>query len=314
MTSRRIARLGALVALTATALSGCQGNEIIPASYSGPSATSTPTSSFERVLTALGADRVYVMAGNNVIKAGLGILKPDRFGPVHLRPDPDLVSNVSGNGKRIVIGAAVLHGGFAADGVYLMNGRQLVRLARPGAGKFGPTIANNRTVAAIQPQAGFSTLAAGANHWTKDLRFGHANVSSLSWVVGGDAYSVLHPHRPRAQLVRLGAKGGAQRLGQVHCAGYVLAAPGRNLLVTSPSNRAKVRSDTRGCRGGYVITTQGQTKTKLPARWRVLAWSADSAALLLTKGHTLAVWSLRGHFVARADIGVHAWMAAPVYH
>ena len=307
----------AVVAVAATAICGCQSRAgqvpVTPSHGSGTPTTSAPTRSFAQVLTALGAKRVYVMAGDVVTRAGLGILKADSFEPGRLRPDPDLVSNVSGNGQDVVLGAAVASGGFVLDGVYLVIGQRLEQLAKPGAGLFGPTIAKDRTLAAIQPHAGFSTLAPGTHRWTKDRRFRHANLSSLGWGTGRNAYAVLDPDTARAQLARIGARGGDELLGPVHCARFVLSAPGRSLLVTWPSSQAAVRRNAPGCDSGYVITVRGRTKSKVPNGWTALAWSADSSALLLTRGQELAVWSLRRHFLARANIGVHAWMAAPLY-
>ena len=300
---RRIAHLAACGVLVL--LGGC-GGHAAPAVAPSADPSDGVNRAVARVLRAVGAKTVYVMAGDNRLRAGLGILDSSGLRPAQLDPQPQLLSNVAGNGSDVVIGAAGVEEGSSTDGVYLIDGNKLVTLAGPEAGLYGPTISSGGTVATVRPGGGLWTRARGARHWKHDSRLSHSTSSSLGWGDGGDAFVVMHANEASARLVRLDDDGSQEDLGLAHCAAGVLTDAGSSRLVTTMA----VGGRGGGCGRAYVLDFDGRVRAAVPAGWSPLAWSADGSSLLLSRGHRVAGWSLRGRFLASADIGVHLWMAA----
>ena len=313
----RIVRpLGAAVlVLAVTVLSGCQGDR----HSATPAAPPAAGRAVSRVLDALDARRVYVMAGDDALHAGFGLLDRAGLRSWHLDPDPALISNVAGNGHDVVLGAAgraghAQDGGFITDAAFRLDAsHDLVTLAGPERGLFAPTIAPSGTIAAIQSEGGFSVFPGHQKDWVRDARLSHAVLSPLAWLADGAAYTVTRAGTPRAALVRLGAHRGVTTLGSVYCASAVLSSPAARRLVTRPAVAARVRRSTAGCDTAHVLDQSGHDLRALPVGWTPLAWSADGDSLLVSHRNEVGVWRSTGGLVARADVGTHLWMAAPIW-
>lgn len=270
----------------------------------------------------LGAESLVVMAGDEVMRAGLAEIDiaSERLVPLVLEPDPMLISNVSGNGERVVLGAAGVPDsgsktpGTLSDGVYEIAQTRLLTIAGPEKGLRGPTMSPSGALAAIRADGGFAVKRAGTRAWRVDRRHPRTTLSSPVWVRNGDLVTVIDAHKSSAKLLLLGSRGGERGLGDAFCASGVLAAPDGAKVVTVPSFRTGARNEHAGCNSGHVIAVTGnRPKSAVPAGWRPLAWSRDSAAILVSRGHEMGVWPLDGPVRSRTDVGVSTWMAAPIY-
>ncbi len=311
----RLALIAAALPLLALVSSGCAS-----AAQPGRGPDKVVASSVENssdvaaLLDGLGVERAYVMAGPEIMRAGFGVLTADGLQPMTLTPDPAMVSNISGNGLDVVMGAAVPPdddpNGFLLDGAYLLQGNRLKTLAGPGSGKFAPTIAADGMVAAISADGGFWTRMPGGP-WTRDPRLRNVPMSGLEWARSGAAYSLIRPGTSKTRLVRIKREGaGVKRLGAVTCATGVLVAPTHRLLVTRPPWQRKPKL--RGCHRATVLDFNGQVVAKLPKGWRPSAWSADSSQVLVGRGTVVALWDESG-LGNRVEIAAPIWEAAPIY-
>jgi hypothetical protein len=317
---RRLHRLHALVIglCLATTMSGCGetkaapqhlAQEVVGTASSSPYEQSTPGA--EAVLYLAGADRLYVVAGDNALRAGLGIIETDGLHPADVQPRIPLLSNVSGNGTTIVIGGAGVTPGSYTDGIYQLDGRRLRTLATPSEGRFGPTIAPNGTLAAIRPAGGFWVKSPSSNHWERDPRLSHTDVTPLAWDGRGNAFTVIHAGQPDAVVVKLTSSGRKRVLGSAPCASTVLRAPSRPLLVAPGWAR---RGLCRGRPDRIYDLTHWRRDVVLPKGATALGWSADSAALILSRGTTISIWNLSSRNTeAEMNPGVRVWGAAAVW-
>lgn len=297
-------------------VSGCATDAQSDPSAADATASATDgVGDVEALLEGLGAERVYAMAGPDVMRAGFGVLTAEGLRPMQLTPDPAMVSNISGNGADVVIGAAVPPdddpGGFLLDGAYLLVGDRLKTLARPGTDKFGPTIASDGMIGAISADGGFWTRPLDGS-WSRDRRLRNVETSELQWSPSGAAYALTRPGTSRTELVRIGReRAGVKRLGRVPCAIGLLASPAGDRVVARPWSSRKSRLS--GCVRAKVLNVKGRVIAKLPKGWKPLAWSADSRQILVRRRSVLALWSKSGGLVNEVEVAAPIWQAAPIY-
>ena len=313
-------RLRCAMALAAVLFAGSACGASAPAD-SAPRRASTPTweagtaadPQMVALLRALGAEKLYVMAGEQASRAGLGVVSSSGLAPFSVTPIQPVISSISGNGNQVVIGGAVPKGGFLLNGVYRLEGDHLVTLSRPGSFREAPTVSRTGKVAVLQGQgAGFELLSPGATTWVREPRLQVRGLSPLSWLPGGGAVAIVHPNESPARLVELTRSGRTSRWGRAYCASLPIAAPGRRLAaLTLPIGHRK--HGACASRRVRVVGSAGLV-AQAPAGWNLLGWSADSQKLLLVDGTTLGVWNVRTRtFVAQATTDVPVWMAAPIY-
>jgi hypothetical protein len=279
-----------------------------PSTSSADAASRVPKAA--ELLDRMGIDKLYVMAGDDRLHAGLGVLSRDGLAPIAMKPADPLMSNLSGNGATVVVGAAGVDSDNYMDGVYRIDGDTLTTLADPTAGLFGPTIARDGTVAAIRPDGGFFTRAVGQKRWQRDERLRQEPLSSIAWGVDGDAYTLTRANTRRAQLVTLMGDGLTGRPRAVGCASGVLASFTERLVATTP-----FVGEEGACaeKGGIVLNVATGHRSALPAGWVPIAWSADSASLLLARGTTLSVWTPESNDLGPSlEVATRVWMGASV--
>ncbi|MFL6060398.1 MAG: hypothetical protein ACJ72E_04130 [Marmoricola sp.] len=266
------------------------------------------------VLQAFGAARVYVMAGDDVLKAGLGVVDSSGLDPAQVRPRTPLLSNVSGNGTRIVIGGSDIdpsEGGFATDGVFELQGDRLTTLAQPGSGLFGPTISSAGKIVAVRAGGGFATWSPEAHRWIPDPRLRHTRLNGLATGVGGRRFAILRANTPAARLIEV-TRTGSRDLGSAYCGVLLVASADRPLVATTLPINPPARGACEKPRA-RVVSTPGRT-AELPAGWSPLAWSRGSARLLVAHADEIGVWDPgTQRMVASAPVGTHVWMAAPIW-
>ncbi|WP_101525645.1 hypothetical protein [Nocardioides houyundeii] len=273
--------------------------------------------SVDRVLAALGADRVYAMVGEDVMRADLGVVADGRVAPPELRGRGlRLLSNLSGNGKDVVLAGAATSSddaGFATDSSYrLVDGKSLVPLPVAPRRLFAPTVAADGAIFAIAAERGFWRLPPRAERWQRDPRLLREDIGPVAAAPSGQLFTVTRPASRAARLVRLSGSRGIRRLGPIHCSYGVVPAPSGELLLTQSSSLERVRRNP-GCDWSYVVDLRGRDRVTVPAGWDALAWSADSSALLVTREREIAVWTLEGEFLASADADTRLFAATPVY-
>lgn len=262
------------------------------------------------VVQAMQADRLYVMAGDDVLHAGLGTVTDRGLKPVKGPQSPPLLSNLASNGRAVIMGAAGVVRRSYTDGVYRLSDSGLTSLAGPNLGLYGPTIDGRGDVTAIHTDGGFSVLRPGGRTWVLDPRLRHVRLSSVSFGRDRTGYAITQPNTPSARLVALPADGGVRILGSAYCGALPLRAPsGPELALTAP-----VQGQRCGVDRARVIDIRTGAAHVLPAGWHPLVWSRDGTTLLVSDHHRLLAWDVRSSRVtATADVGVHIWMAAPVW-
>lgn len=264
------------------------------------------------LLRALGARRLDVMAGADELHAGLGVIGADGLRPLQVLPGDALMSTISGNGHAVVLDAATRSGGFYLDGVYRLVGRRLVGLAKPGSGQEAASISPAGVVAAIHSTGGFALRRPGHPSWDLDTRLRHTPLGQLSWDAHGDAFTVTHPGTPSAELVEVTKAGPMKILGAAYCAAAAVHAPSAALVATSIPTHSRATSGVCGRKQVHVLSADGSA-VSAPRGWDLLAWSANSQALL-SRRDMLAAWQIdTRRFLAKASVSVPVWMAAPIY-
>lgn len=263
------------------------------------------------IATLMGADRVYVMAGDHVLRAGLGLItsSSEELAPLVLDPDPALISHVSGNGVNVMLGAAgVGSDSFMSDGVYVVEGNKLRSVASPGQGLLAPVVSSQGTYAAINAAGGVSTRKPSDHRWRRHDAMRDTHLTNIAYA-GERLLTVADAGRRSARLLQLTSRGGVRRLGSAYCALVTVASPDGRSVATTPPLKAR---DPR-CRGSRIIELGTSRTTRLPAGWKALAWAKGSDALLVSRGHEVAVWTRTTGITQRTDVGVRTWMAAAVY-
>jgi len=312
---QRVLARAVIGAALALGLSGCGGGASMhqgSAEATVPPATSAAVAGkVAQVLQELGAERLYVMASDNIIHSGLGVVSPNGLEPANTTPRVRLLSNVSSNGRTVVLGAAGVTDGFFLDGAYQLVGDRLVTLTAAGDQKYSLTVSSDGTIAAVGA-TGFFTRAPGATRWKRDRRLAHAELVEVAWGEGGRAYTVQHSGTPRAQLWEVSTGKPPRRLRPAPCARATIPAPTREMAVTD------VERERPGCKQtsrSHLIDLTGHHRDRLlPAGWDPLTWSRDSSVVLLARGHEIAVWQVAsGELTDRVDLGVRIWMAAPLW-
>lgn len=262
---------------------------------------------FAAILRGLQAKRIYVMAGDDVLHAGLGTISRDGLEPWQTRPGLKLLSSVYGNGRSVIVGGVAVDSDSYSDGVYLLRGDRLIRVAQPGSSYYGPTVSPSGTYAAVRPSGGFFTKAGETGRWQHDPRSGDLMLSSIAWDSASNAYAIIDPGRRRSRLVGFPMSGETRMLDRVPCATNLLAHPGGDALAT------KLHAKPRARCGPALIVRPGRPLIELPAGWDPLLWSADGRALLLSRGHGIGLWDVEGRqFTVRAAVEPTIWMAAVV--
>lgn len=262
---------------------------------------------FARILDGLQAERVYVMAGDDVLHAGLGAISRTGLAPWQTRPGLRLLSSVSGNGRTVIVGGVATGGDSYSDGVYLVQGDKLEEITPPGSEFFGPTVSSTGIQAAIRPFGGFFTRSDEDARWIHDPRSGSMTLSSIAWDEDSNAYAIVHPGRQQSRLVKFAASGEVERLAALRCATTLLSRPDGLAMATKLPARAKAR-----CGRALVVRPQG-APTVLPRDWDPLTWSADGTALLLGRGREIGLWDVAAkRFVVRVTVEARIWMAAIV--
>lgn len=254
------------------------------------------------------------MAGEDVLKAGLGVIDSSGLDPAQVHPRTPLLSNVSGNGTRVVIGGSDVdpsQGGFATDGVFELEGTRLATLAEPGSGLFSPTISPAGRIVAVRADGGFATWSPGSRRWIANPLLRRAHLNALAWGAGGRRFAVVHANRPTAGIIEL-TRRGRRDLGTAYCGVLLVASADRPLLATTLPINPPHAGPCQDPRSRVVSTTSGRAE-ELPAGWSPLAWSRGSADLLVARDDEIGVWEVATHrIVASAPVGVHVWMAAPI--
>jgi hypothetical protein len=306
----------ALALVLVLVLCACTARESAADRPSTSPAESRTDADARSLASVLGAHQVYVMAGDDPLRAGLGILDEgsNTLEPHVLDPEPALISNLSGNGRRVILGAAGVgqtgSDQVMSDGVYAIDGDRLTTLAEAGAGLFGPVESAEGVVAVIDSRGGVSTRGPDDRSWRRDGRLPKARLTTLAWAARGDLLTVVDPQNSSARLVRLRASGGVDTVGSAHCASVILASPDGWLVATVPQLDAHAPAR---CRRGVVVDIRSGQETAVPRGWRPLAWTPASDALLVSRDQEIGVWNLATGFEARVDVGVRTWMAAIVY-
>jgi len=305
-----------VVAVLVLGLTGCGGGASIHRDFVGstvsPDTSPVAAAKAAVVLQELDAERLYVMAGDDMFKAGLGVVSATGLEPATTTPPVTSLSNVSGNGRTVVIGAAGAVDGFFLDGAYQLVGDQLRTLATPAERKYAPTVASDDTMAAVAPDGGFFIRKPGSTAWVRDRRLTHADLNSLSWGAHDSAFAVEDFGQRNARLVEIPREGRPRDVHALPCIHSVVPSPTRpwtatNLPLDRPAGCPKRRS--------HLIDLTGHHPDRLlPAGWDPLTWSRDSSAVLLARGHEIAVWQVAsGELTDRVDLGVRIWMAAPLW-
>lgn len=269
----------------------------------------TEARKFAQVLDGLQAERVYVMAGDDILHAGLGAISRTGLAPWKTTPGVRLLSGVSGNGKTVIVGGVATDSDAYSDGVYLLEGHRLEEISPAGSEFFGPTVSSTGTYAAIRPYGGFFTRAVEGARWLHDPRSGSMTLSPITWDDESNAYAILHPGQRRSRLIKFAASGEVERLAVLRCPTILLSQPGGSALATKLPARADARC------GRAVVVHPNGARTVLPRDWDPLTWSADGTALLLSRGHEIGLWAVATkRFLVRVSVEARIWMAAPVQH
>lgn len=311
---------GVLVAVSLLALAGCAANTDRPilehVEQSGVSRDEGAAASqqrpaeagkFSRILEGLEAERVYVMAGDDVLHAGLGAISRTGLAPWQTSPALALLSSVSGNGKSVVVGGVSADSDSYSDGVYVLSGRRLEEVARPGSGYFGPTVSPTGGYAAVSPSGGYFTNVGGGARWAHERRSASMTLSSIVWDKESNAYAVVHAGTRRSRLIEFPRSGDVRQLAALPCATNLLSQPGGPAIATKLPVRTQAR-----CGRALLIDPQGATR-ELPGEWDPLTWSADGKALLLSRRHEIGLWDVAsGTFKARVQVEARIWMATIV--
>lgn len=262
---------------------------------------------FARILDGLQAKRVYVMAGDDVLRAGLGAISRTGLAPWRTTPPLQLLSSVSGNGRTVLVGGVATGGNSYSDGVYVVREDKLEEIAPPGSELFGPTVSATGIHAAVRPSGGYFTRSDEGARWHHDPRSRRMTLSSIAWDDDSTAYAIVHLGRQQSRLIKFSASGQVERLAALGCATTLLSQPGGKAMATKPPVRAKAR-----CGPALIVLPQGGS-TALPRDWDPLTWSADGTALLLGKGREIGLWDVAAkRFLVRIGVDVRIWMAAIV--
>lgn len=318
MRSTRVNRV--LVAVSILALAGCAANpdrprledraKILVSGDHGSAASQqrrADAGRFSRILEGLQAERVYVMAGDDVLHAGLGAISRTGLAPWQTSPGLALLSSVSGNGKSVVLGGVSADSDSYSDGVYVLRGGRLEEVARPGSGYFGPTVSPTGGYAAVRPSGGFFAKVGEGTRWTHERRSASMTLSSIAWDKESNAYAIVHAGTKRSRLMEFARSGEVRELAALPCATNLLSQPGGLAIATKLPVRRQAR-----CGRALVIDPHSATR-ELPGGWDPLTWSADGEALLLSRGHEIGLWDVASErFKVRATVEARIWMAAIV--
>lgn len=315
--TRRRASAAGCAALVALSVGGCGGQvgdgaSAHVAASTSPIRSSGPAAS--EILRRLGARRLVVMAGDDRLRAGLGTLGRRGLRPMSVRPADPLVSNVAGNGRRVVLGASTPSAlGFAADGVFQLSGDRLRSLAPEGSNLFGPSISARGTVAAVHPYHGYS-VRERAGRWLSVHGPPRQALSSVAWGAHEAAFALVGANRPEARIVQVRVGHATRPVGSGRCGATLLHAPGRGLLAVTLAAHPPRRARCRSRRAAVVHAQDASVVARTPRGWNPIAWSANSRNLLLARGRAVMVWSLgQRHPLTTLTLSTRVWMAAAVY-
>ena len=278
-------------------------------SLDDPSERPVAPREWDRALRLLGAHRVYVMAGDDLLRAGLGVIGPEGMRPAPRDLQPLALSNVTGNGVRVVIGGVGDESDPYTDGVYEVAGHGLRQLARAGSGLFAPGVGPDGSLSAVRPRAGAFVLDGESGRWSHVPATGKLTLSGVAVSAAGQGFAVTHVNSPGSTLVTFLPDGRRRNLASIPCMNFVLLSPdGRSLATTLPAATKK------RCGGAHVLTTGGATVADVPDGWQPLAWGEDSRHLLVTRSRSLAVMDVdSGGLTDPIPLSTRVWMAAPVW-
>ncbi|WP_343907347.1 hypothetical protein [Nocardioides aquiterrae] len=222
---------------------------------------------------------------------------------------PFALSNVAGNGDRVVIGGVRDESDPYTDGVYEVAGGRLVQVATPGSGLYAPSVGPDGSLSAVRPKAGVFRFDEGSGRWRHVPASGTLTLPGVAWRDDGQGFSVVRVNSPRSTLITFARDGRRQDVASFPCMNLVLLAPdGEALATTLP---ASVR---KRCGDAHVLTTDGTIVADVPSGWEPLAWGKDSEHLLLARSRTLAVLDVAsGEVTEPVRVSTELWMAAPLW-
>jgi len=257
-----------------------------------------------RALDHMGTGTVYVMAGSDLLHAGLGEVTVGGLEPVGPDLSMYLLSNVSGQGAGdVVLGGVQSDSGVYSDGIYEIHDGRLVQLSTPGSRLYAPA-RTDEFVAAIKPYAGFYVLR--HDSWKHYPSSGRMDLSTVVGGANGALYSILHPGHRDARLIKFAGNSSARLLALLPCASNLTISLAGDYLAVMPP--PIVRSS---CGRGTVIDVGDGAKTRLPLGWTPLVWSRDGNYLLVSSERQLGVWSIAaGSLIEHWRVPTHVWMAA----
>lgn len=284
------------------------GSAPVAGPHDDPSERPVAPREWDRVLRLLGAHRVYVMAGDEVLRAGLGVIGPEGLRPAPRNLQPVALSNIAGNGARVVIGGVGDESDPYTDGVYEVADHGLLQVARAGSGLYAPGVGPDGSLSAVRPRAGAFVLDGQSGRWSHLPASGRLTLSGVAMSAAGQGFSVIHVNSPGSTLVTFLPDGRRRNLASIPCMNLVLLSPdGQSLATTLPASTRK------RCGAAQVLTTDGATVAEVPDGWQPLAWGEDSHHLLVTRSRSLAVLDVRsGGLTDPIPLGTRVWMAAPV--
>ena len=263
------------------------------------------------LLRSLEAKQLVVMAGDDELHAYLGVLDAEGLSDLRTQPPLATLSNLSGNGREVVLGGAAVpavEAGFLQDGVYSLDGQSLTQLAEPGSNYFAPALSPSGVVVAITPNGGFSTLDANGRGWVRDSRLARKTLAPVLWDGADRMVTVLNPGSSAARVVVLPPDGGVRRGPSAHCGVLALPSPAGDHYATVPPPGRKADAS---CSQAWVVSQAGSQS--LPVGWRPLLWTADGSRLLISRVSggpaALGLWE-PDEITMSASVKTRIWAAA----